>query len=75
MMFAIILHLFTGAYMLSNQEIFAYHDDEDFFGIWFVRLLGRLIEALFGIEKERFLLPHTIVYMLGIIIFVICFWA
>ena len=75
MMYAILLHLFTGAYMLSNPEIFTYDDNEDFFGIWFVSLLGRVVEALFGIERERFLMPHTIIYMLGITLFLICFWS
>lgn len=69
MEFAIILHLFTGVYMLSNPDIFTYKE-EDHEGNHFI---SSLLERLFGLESERFQQPHTVLYLVGIIIFLICF--
>ena len=73
MMFAIILHLFTGVYMLSNPEILNYEGSEQYFGKNFVALLAKGIEALFGVDHERFIMPHTVAYVIGICIFLLCF--
>ena len=50
MMFAIILHLLTGVYMLSNRDILSYKNEDEFFGKNFVKLLAKIIQALFGVE-------------------------
>ena len=73
MMFAMILHLFTGVYMLSNRDILSYKGSEEYFGKNFVALLAKGIEALFGVDQERFIMPHTVAYVIGICIFLLCF--
>ena len=68
---AIILHLFTGIYMLSNTELLSYDVPENFFGKTVAKLIGTIIQKLTGLEKERFLQPHTALYILGTIFFTI----
>ena len=59
--------------MLSNPEILNYKESEQYFGKNFVALLAKGIEALFGIDHERFIMPHTVAYVIGICIFLLCF--
>ena len=49
MEYAIILHLFTGVYMLSNPEIFTYERENLWFGDSYGELLASILEKTFGI--------------------------
>ena len=71
MEFAILLHLLTGVYMISNPDIFTYKDIElyDEQGEY----ASELLNSLFGLEPQRFQQPHTVIYMGGILIFILCF--
>lgn len=56
MEWAIILHLFTGLYMISNPDIFNFNDSEKI-NSKFLRSYGAQIslwfKALFGVESNR----------------------
>lgn len=76
MQFALLLHLGFGLYMLSNPEIFTYENQDlskvewaktyiDFFSKGFIELLGA--------DENRFNQVHTVIYVCGIIVFVIFF--
>ena len=75
MQFAILLHLFVGVYMLSNPDIFHYDDDHKIFGHRWTKAMGYFIERFFGVDPERWMRPHIILYMSGISIFILCFIA
>ena len=61
--------------MLSNPDIFTYYDDHEIFGHRYTLVIARIVKALFGVEAERWMQPHTVIYMGGISIFIVCFIA
>lgn len=76
MEWAIILHLFTGLYMISNPDIFNFNDSEKIKSK-FLRLYAAQISLwfnkIFGVESTRLEQLHTIVYLIGIFVFLVCF--
>ena len=54
MEYAIVLHLFTGLYMLSNPQIFPSGEDKTEYEGGFTSLFGSLVHTLFGTDKSRF---------------------
>ena len=76
MEWAIILHLFTGIYMISNPDIFNFNDS-DKVDSKFLRAYGAQISLwfnkIFGVESTRLNQLHTIIYLIGIFIFLVCF--
>ena len=73
MKLAIILHLLTGIYMISNTELLNYSAPENYFGKTIAKLIGLILEELIGLDKERFLQPHTAIYIIGTIFFIIIY--
>lgn len=73
---SLLVHLFTGLYMLSNPEIFVGDgSDNKPTGIFedVSKFITLIIQALTGVDSQRFNQAHTIFYAIGTTIFVILF--
>jgi len=73
---SLLIHLFTGMYMLSNPDIFV-GEGEDNKPTGFFEVLSEFItvgiQALTGVESKRFRQAHIIFYAIGTGAFVACF--
>ena len=73
MKFAIILHLFTGVYMLSNRELLNYEEPDSYFGKPLSIFTGEILHKLTGLDKKRFRQPHTALYIIGTLFFTLVY--
>jgi hypothetical protein len=76
MQWAILLHLLFGLYMLSNPEIFTYENEDLSKVQWaknYMDFFSSGFNKLFGTDQSRFAQVHTVVYFLGIALFVVLF--
>lgn len=73
--FSLLVHLFTGLYMLSNPDIFVGEEEEKPTGFfaWLSELVTVGIRSLTGVESERFRQAHVIFYAIGTGFFVAFF--
>ena len=73
---SLIAHLFMGLYMMSNEDIFT-NVEEDNTAVEFLKgyaaFVGIGISALTGVDSERFGQVHTVLYSVGVSIFVVLF--
>jgi len=69
---ALIVHLFTGMYMLSNTDIFT-SEEENNSAIEFLQAYAKFvtvgIKIMTGVDSTRFEQVHTVLYSIGISIF------
>ena len=76
MKWAIILHLFFGLYMISNPDIFTYENidlSEIGWSKGYVKSFSKGFTYVFGVETTRFNQIHTVLYILGITLFLLLF--
>lgn len=73
---SLLVHLFMGLYMLSNQEIFTSEEDDNKALVFFqgyAKLVAVGISTLTGVDSTRFEQVHVVFYSVGIGIFLILF--
>ena len=76
MEFSILLHLIVGLFMLTSLDIFSTEDTnkhENLLLVWLTKKFTFPIVELFGLEKERFMTNHAVLYICGIALFLVCF--
>ena len=73
--FSLLVHLFTGLYMLSNPDIFVGEEEEKPTGFfaWLSEVVTVGVRALSGVESARFKQAHVIFYAIGTGFFVAFF--
>jgi len=73
---SLVMHLFMGLYMLSNEDIFT-NLEEDNDAVEFLKgyaaFVGSGVSALTGVSTDRFGQVHTVLYSVGVSIFLILF--
>ena len=73
---SLIMHLFMGLYMLSNPEIFT-SEEEDNQSVAFFKFYAKFVSlgitATTGVDSDRFGQAHTVLYCVGVGIFVVLF--
>lgn len=76
MEWSILLHLFIGIYMISNPDIFNFNNSEKV-KTSLLRKYGTIVSNwwnwLFGTDQKRLEQLHTIIYLIGTFIFLVCF--
>lgn len=73
---SLLLHLFMGLYMLSQPDIFTSEDDPNLAVNQmqnYAKFIAIGIQAVTGVESDRFGQVHTVLYSVGIGIFLILF--
>lgn len=78
MQWAILLHLLFGLYMLSNPEIFTYENKDLSKVEWaknYMDFFSSGFNKLFGTDQTRFAQVHTVIYFIGIVLFVVLFFV
>lgn len=73
---ALVVHLFTGVYMLSNPDIFTSEEDENTAVVvlqGYAKFVTIGIKIVTGVDTARFEQVHTVFYTIGIGIFMIFF--
>ena len=76
MEWSIILHLLVGVYMISNPDCFDFNDSDKVkwsFLISYGELVSEWFESIIGSQAGRFKQLHTIIFLIGIFIFLACF--
>ena len=73
---SLIIHLFTGMYMLSNPEIFTSEEDENkavTFFQGYAKFVTIAIKIVTGVDSARFEQVHIVFYAVGVSLFIILF--
>lgn len=74
---ALILHCLFGLYMVSNPSIFGFNSvDIEKSVAWakpFALAFGNWMESWFGVSSDRFQQTHSVIYGVGIFIFLVLF--
>lgn len=76
MEYSIILHLLVGVYMISNPDVFSFNDADKVkwsLLISYGELVSKWFETIIGSDADRFKQLHTIIFLIGILIFLVCF--